>query len=113
MTSIARLTHTFDQSREDHYHALRQALDQLIEDDIDVLIRALRDPLDAMIRIRPTETPSCPDAMYLLIRLAGILDDELERAEAKAADVEYLMTDARMERAADEHLDALNRSREP
>ena len=51
--------------------------------------------------------------MYLLIRLAGILDDELERAEAKAADVEYLMTDARMERAADEHLDALNRSREP
>lgn len=110
---MTKLTRTFDQSREDHYHALRQALDQLIEDDIDVLIRALEDPLKALNRSRPEESDPRPDALYLLRSLAGILSRKIDEADIREADRRYLMADAHMERAADERLDALNRSREP
>lgn len=103
----------FDETRDDHHDALHQAFIELIGDDLEILIRALRDPAEAMTRERPAETDHGPDALYLLRRLARILDAELERVEAKAAGVEYLKADARMELAADERLDAINRSREP
>ncbi len=110
---MSRLTRDFDYNRDDHHDALYQAFIELMGDDVSTLIRALRDPREAMTRDRPAETPSCPDALYLFERLARILDAELERADALEAGRAYLMADARMELAADERLDELNRSREP
>lgn len=103
----------FDETRDDHHDALRLAIDELLGDDLEILIRALRDPYQAMTRERPGETDTRPDALYLLRRLARILNEKIDEANIRESDRRYLMTDARMERAADERIDGLNRSREP
>lgn len=110
---MTRLTRDFDNSRHDHHEALHIAIEELLGDDLEILIRALRDPREAMTRQRPDETDPGPDALYLLQRLARILNQKIDEANIRESERRYLMADARFDRAADERLDGLNRSREP